>query len=70
MYERSQLKWDGDQLRHGRRVVASIVPDTAWPAMWRVSLPGAPLTDMVNRTRAKDAAMSLALAGLNARAAA
>jgi hypothetical protein len=34
--------------------------------MWRVKLPGAPLTDMVNHTRARDAAATLALATLNA----
>ena len=33
--------------------------------MWRVRLPGGRLTDMVNRTRTRDAAISLALGTLN-----
>jgi hypothetical protein len=33
--------------------------------MWRVRLPDGSLTDMVNRTRAKDAAVSIALRLLN-----
>jgi hypothetical protein len=35
--------------------------------MWRVRLPSSHLTDMVNRTRAKDAAICLVVADLNAR---
>jgi hypothetical protein len=35
--------------------------------MWRVRLSNRSLTDMVNRTRAKDAAISFALTSLNAR---
>jgi len=33
--------------------------------MYRVRLPNGHLTDMVNITRARDAAVSLALSGLN-----
>jgi hypothetical protein len=45
-----------------------IVPDEKYPAvMWRVRLPDGRLTDMVNRTRAKDAAISIALSILNGR---
>ena len=40
-------------------------PDRIWPGMWRVCLPDGHLTDMVNLSRAKDAAASLALAALN-----
>jgi hypothetical protein len=36
-----------------------IAPDAAWPNMWRVKLPNGLLSDMVNLTRAKDAAVSL-----------
>jgi hypothetical protein len=32
--------------------------------LWRVRLPDGGLTDMLNRTRARDAAVSLALAAL------
>jgi hypothetical protein len=37
-----------------------LVKDPDWPNMWRVRLPNGQLTDMVNLTRAKDAAKSLA----------
>ena len=46
-------------------VLASIEPDTDWPGMWRVRLPDGRLTDMVNLSRAKDAALSLATMALN-----
>ena len=68
MYDRQDLIWDGRQLRllSNRGVVlASIEPDQTWPGMWRVRLPGGYLTDMVNLSRAKDAAASLALGVLN-----
>lgn len=66
MYDRDALKWDGDQVRlRSGRVVAAIEPDATWSKMWRVRLPDGHLTDMVNRTRARDAAVTLALAALN-----
>ena len=37
----------------------TLVRDPDWPNMWRVRLPNGKLTDMVNLTRAKDAARSL-----------
>ena len=37
----------------------TLVRDPDWPNMWRVRLPNGQLTDMVNLTRAKDAARSL-----------
>jgi hypothetical protein len=43
--------------RSGRAL--AIVPDAAWPSMWRVKLPNDLLSDMVNLTRAKDAAVLL-----------
>jgi hypothetical protein len=65
-YGAADLRWDGNQLRlPSGRVLATIEPDTDWPGLWRVHLPGAGLSDLVNRTRAKDAAVSLALASLN-----
>jgi hypothetical protein len=45
--------------------MATIVPDNTWPGMWRVRIPDGHLTDIVNLTRAKDVAQSLALAVLN-----
>ena len=52
-------------LRSGRRAVATIEPDSKWPGMWRVRCGGA-MSDMVNLSRAKDAAISIALSDLNA----
>ena len=37
----------------------TLVRDPDWPHMWRLRLPNGQLTDMVNLTRAKDAARSL-----------
>jgi hypothetical protein len=42
------------------RLLATVKPDTDWPGLWRVHLPNGHVTDMVNLTRAKDAALSLA----------
>jgi hypothetical protein len=61
------LTWTGNQLRYRSRVVATIEPDADWPKLYRVRLPNGHLTDMVNRTRAKDAARCLALSILNTR---
>jgi hypothetical protein len=68
MYGQQNLRWDGRQLRtlsNRGRVLATIEPDLTWPRMWRVRLPDGCLTDMVNLSRAKDAAASLALGVLN-----
>src|SRR5262245_4480551 len=42
-----------------RRIVGRVVSDATWPHMWRVRLPGG-LSDIINLTRAKDAARALA----------
>ena len=42
-----------------------VVPDAEWPNLYRVRHPDGLLSDMVNLTRAKDAAGGLALAKLN-----
>ena len=52
-------------LKSGRRVIATIEPDSKWPRMWRVRSGGS-ISDMVNLSRAKDAAISIALSDLNA----
>ena len=46
-----------------RRAEVTVVRDPEWANMWRVRLPNGQLTDMVNLTRAKDAARSLARSG-------
>ena len=68
MYDRQDLIWDGWQLRlfsSRGRVLATIEPDQTWPSIWRVRLSDGYLTDMLNLSRAKDAAASLALGVLN-----
>jgi len=45
-------------------MLALVVPDAKWSGMYRVHHMGK-ITDMVNLTRAKDAAISIALAQLN-----
>jgi hypothetical protein len=67
-YSADELEWRGDVLHLGKgRALVSIEPDVQWPAMWRARYPDGRVTDMVNRTRAKDAARSIALGMLNAR---
>ena len=57
-YTKDCLMWHGDRLllRAGRRLLSAVEPDPEWPGMWRVRLPDGDLSDMANRTRAKDAA--------------
>lgn len=57
---RSVAAWKGDRLYNGTRSSGySVVPDEQYPTMWRVRSPDSSLSIMVNRTRAKDAAMSM-----------
>jgi hypothetical protein len=64
----NDLIWSYNKLcRYGsHRALIQIERDSKYPDMWRVVRPDGSLTDMVNLTRAKDAAMSLALRALNA----
>jgi hypothetical protein len=55
-----RLTWVGDELVYGRTTLLRIERDRIYPEMWRVRVPDGGLTDMVNRTRAKDAAVSIA----------
>jgi hypothetical protein len=61
IYCRDDLTWRGDTLRLGSRELACLVPDGKWPSMWRVRLPGGRLSDMANKTWAKEGAYALAL---------
>jgi hypothetical protein len=63
------LSWHNDELRLGYRgrKLAEIVQDAKYPMMWRVRKPDGSLSDMLNRTRAKDAAQVMALGILNHR---
>jgi hypothetical protein len=50
------LVWQGSKLLFGKRVVGEVFPDPRFPGMWRASCLGArSLSDMMNKTRAKDA---------------
>src|SRR5215471_4742757 len=42
------------------RAIARVVPDAIWPQMYRVVLTEGSLSDLVNLTRVKDAAFTLA----------
>ena len=52
------MAWNGDTLHRkgSSRTLISIERDSTYPNMWRVRRPNGTLSDMVNRTRAKDAA--------------
>ena len=57
----ARLRWNGDALYlDGKgRAIVRIVPDETYPGMWRV-LSGGRLSDMLNLSRAKDAAVAIA----------
>jgi hypothetical protein len=65
IYATNELQMKGDRLmvrgsgRHSPSV--EVVPDRDWPGMWRIRRPDGTVTDMVNRSRARDAATSIAL---------
>jgi hypothetical protein len=69
-YANSELIWRGDRLalKGGRRAspAVEIVPGDSYPSMWRIRTRDGSLSDMVNRTRARDAARSILLGILNA----
>jgi hypothetical protein len=48
------------QLRGSTSPILHIVPDADWPGMWRVRMPDGTLSDMVNKSRAKYAAIKAA----------
>lgn len=51
--------WRGPRLYFRGRLIATIVQDVRYADMWRVRLPDGTISDMVNLSRAKDAAMWL-----------
>ena len=67
MIARNQLAWrtieNGFALHRWqtKTPLLHVVPDTVYPGMWRIRSPDGRLTDMANLTRAKDAAVSIAL---------
>lgn len=67
---RDQFSWRKNVLyRYGQRdPVAEVVPDGKWPGMWRLRLlPSGNLSDMVNLSRANDAAVVRVMRVLNAK---
>ena len=66
IYGFQDIRWEGHRLRLSTgRLLATVEPDAQWVGMYRVRLPNGQLTDMVNLSRAKDAAIALALTNLN-----
>ena len=65
-YRQRHLRWTGLELRlpTGRLLATVKSTDAKYPGMYRVHMPDGHVTDMVNLTRAKDAAVGLALARL------
>jgi hypothetical protein len=58
MATKADFNWKGNDLYYGPRKILRIVRDQKYPNMWRIEFPDGKLSDMVNRTRAKDAAMA------------
>ena len=52
--------WKGPRLYFGMQSTGySVLQDTVYPNMWRVRRPNGALSDFVNLTRAKDAALAM-----------
>ena len=64
MKERKDLHWQGPHLFLRTKRIAAIVQDENYPLMWRVRRRDGSLSDMANITRARDAAMAMALRNL------
>lgn len=68
---RNNLQWSEaggvHVLRLGKRTTAllHVVLDKSYPSMWRIRFADGSLSDMANLTRAKDAALHIAVATLN-----
>jgi hypothetical protein len=52
----------------GRNPLVTVEPDSKYTGMYRIRFPDGSLSDMVNLTRAKDAALAFALQALNCEA--
>lgn len=50
----------GYELFYGRRRIARVLPDANYPMVFRIHWPDGDVSDMVNLTRAKDAAIAWA----------
>jgi len=57
--DKTEFVWKGNRLYIGRRYTGlELIPDEKYPQMWRVKYKDT-VSDMVNRTRAKDAAFAI-----------
>lgn len=57
---KQEMTWKDNRLYLNGRVSGfSVVPDEKYSSMWRVRRPDGSLSDMVNFSRARDAARSL-----------
>jgi hypothetical protein len=66
IYGLQDIRWEGHRLRLlTGRLLATVEPDGHWAGMYRVRFRDGHLTDMVNLSRAKDAAIAFALTNLN-----
>jgi len=61
-----RLHWRGRTVHFGKRILATMVPDDTYPAMWRVKLPDGQLTDMANISWTRERAIALALEAISA----
>ena len=61
----AQLRWKEHEIWFQDRKLAAVVQDKKYPTMWRVDRLDGTLSDMVNLSRAKDAARGFALSVLN-----
>ena len=72
MIESTELLWRGRgdaftlHLGHSKKPILSVEPDATYPGMWRINHRDR-VSDMVNLTRARDAAITWALVDLNNR---
>jgi hypothetical protein len=62
----NDFQWRGDKLMQGtRNTGVKIIPDAQWPGMYRVEYPPGVISDMVNLSRARDAAVYIVTNCLN-----
>ena len=66
--EYRQYAWKCDDLYLGKKRPARIVPDETYAGMWRIEWCDGRRSGLLNRTRAKDAAMLAAMREVNAEA--
>jgi hypothetical protein len=62
----NDLQWRGDKLMLGtRNTGVKTIPESKWPGMFRVEYPPGTISDMVNLSRARDAAVYIVTDRLN-----